>query len=158
MRPNYGITRIDQESKRNHGFLVRITHRGETHHQYFPDKSNGGKRKALAMAKKYRDEVLSGMPKEKLEKISEPRRKAPQSGVKGVTHCISKVKSPDGGERRYEYWQAAWNDSTGKRRTSKFSISRYGSDKALDLALKTREGKLKRRKFQLNKNSAVVED
>ena len=107
-RPNYGITRIDQPEKKNHGFYVRITHRGKGFQKYFPDKSLGGK------------------PRKK--------RRIKQSGVVGVTHVVSKSSKGT----VYEYWQAAWTDGDGRRRTAKFSISRYGDEKAADLAKKAR--------------------
>ncbi len=133
-RANYGITRIDQPEKKNHGFYVRITHRGTTHQKYFPDKSSGGKSKALKLAKDYRDSLLAKMPKYKQEMAARKKRKALKSGVTGVTHVVSKV----GENKQYQYWQAAWADENGKRRTAKFSISRYGKDKALDMAKKAR--------------------
>lgn len=138
-RPTYGITRIDQPEKKNHGFYVRITHRGKSHQKYFPDKSLGGKNKALSAAKKYRDSLLDKMPKYKQEAASKKKRKIKHSGVIGVTHVVSKSAK----DKVYEYWQAAWVDTEGKRRTSKFSISRYGDEKAMDLAKKARRDGLK---------------
>lgn len=138
-RPNYGITRIDQPEKKNHGYYVRITHRGKSHQKYFPDKSNGGKTKALKAAKAHRDALLSKMPKYKQEAAAKKKRRIKQSGVTGVTHVVS--KSPKG--KVYEYWQSAWMDGAGKRKTAKFSISRYGNDKALDMAKKARRAGLR---------------
>lgn len=133
-RPFYGITRIDQPEKKNHGFYVRITHRGKSHQKYFPDKSLGGKNKALKAARDFRDTILEKMPKYKQDAASKKKRRIKHSGTVGVTHVVS--KSPKG--TVYEYWQAAWADAEGHRRTAKFSISRYGDDKALDMAKKAR--------------------
>ncbi len=138
-RPNYGITRIDQPEKKNHGFYVRITHRGKSHQKYFPDKSLGGKPKALKAAKLYRDSLLDKMPKYKQDAAAKKKRRIKQSGVVGVTHVVS--KSPK--DKVYDYWQAAWIDGDGSRRTAKFSISRYGNEKALDLAKKARRDGVK---------------
>ncbi|MDF1739762.1 MAG: AP2 domain-containing protein [Verrucomicrobiales bacterium] len=138
-RPNYGITRIDQPEKKNHGFYVRITHRGKSHQKYFPDKASGGKTKALKAAKEHRDKLLSKMPKYKQEAASKKKRRIKQSGVVGVTHVVS--KSPKG--KSYEYWQAAWASEDGKRKTAKFSITRYGTEKALTMAKKARRDGLK---------------
>ncbi len=137
IRTNYGISRIDQPEKKNHGYYVRITHRGKTTQKYFPDKASGGKSKALKMAKDYRDKLVAKLPKAKREAAMRKRRKVKQSGVVGVTHVVS--KSPAG--KTYEYWQAAWEEK-GKRKTAKFSVSRYGSDAAL------RKAKTARRKNQ----------
>lgn len=136
-RPNYGITRIDQPEKKNHGFYVRITHRGKTHQKYFPDKSSGGKAKALKLAREYRSMLLSKMPRSKQEAAARKPRKILRSGVVGVTHVVSRGSNG----RDYEYWQAAWIDSKGDRRTAKYSISRYGKDTALELAKRARKSK-----------------
>jgi len=139
-KSNYGITRIDQPEKKNHGFYVRITHRGKTQSKYFPDKSLGGKTKALKAAREHRDALVAKLPKYKQEAAARKRRKVPQSGVPGVTHVISSAP----GGKTYDYWQAAWPDAKGRRCTAKFSISRYGDDKALAKAKKARRDALKR--------------
>ena len=64
-RSNYGISRIDQPDKKNHGFYVRITHNSTLHKYCFPDKTSDGKEKALAAAKGYRDEGVKKLPKHK---------------------------------------------------------------------------------------------
>ena len=138
-RPNYGITRIDQPEKKNHGFYVRVTHRGKSNQKYFPDKASGGKTKALKAAKDYRNKLLAKMPKYKQEAAAKKKRRIKKSGVTGVTHVVS--KSPKG--KTYEYWQAAWVDGKNKRKTAKFSISRYGNDKALNMAKRARREGLK---------------
>ncbi|MEZ5303644.1 MAG: hypothetical protein R3F11_23830 [Verrucomicrobiales bacterium] len=132
-RSDYGISRIDQPEKKNHGFYVRITHDGVTHQKYFPDKANKGKAKALRAARAYRDEVLASLPKEKQEFASRKPRKIQKSGVTGVTHVVSRTA---GSNATYEYWQASWLDDATRRITRKFSIKRYGNDKALRLAKK----------------------
>ncbi len=129
-RPSYGISRIDQPEKKNHGFYVRITHRGSTTQKFFPDKSLGGKSRALKMAQVFRDKLVAKLPKLKREAAARKTRKVLKSGVTGVTHVVSRAK----GRNDYAYWQAAWNDSRGKRRTAKFSIGRYGNEKALSMA------------------------
>jgi hypothetical protein len=127
---NYAISRIDQPSKKNHGYYVRITHRSKGIAKYFPDKKSGGKTKALKLAREYRDAQLKKMPRYKQEAAARKRRTIPQSGSTGVTHVVSKAAVG----KSYEYWQAAWQDSKGKRCTAKFSISRYGTKKALTMA------------------------
>ena len=134
-RPNYGITRIDQPAKKNHGYYVRITHKGKSYQKYFPDKACGGKNKALQAAQKHRDKLLAKMPKYKQEAASRRKRKIKKSGVTGVTHVVS--KSSRG--RSYDYWQASWKDKTNKRKTAKFSILRYGNEEALSLAKRARK-------------------
>ena len=132
-RASYGISRIDQPEKKNHGYYVRITHRGKTTQKFFPDKSSGGKGAALAAARKFRDKVFARLPKARREAALARRKRIKQSGVTGVTHVISKSAAG----KVYEYWQAAWTER-GRRKTAKFSISRYGEKKALELAKRAR--------------------
>lgn len=134
----YGITRIDQDEKKNHGFYVRISVDKVITEKYFPDKSSGGKAKALKLAKAYRDELFAGLSPERQALASRKKRQALKSGVVGVTHVVSHVPAANSksSDRDYSYWQAAWNDENGRRRTAKFSIARYGNEVALSKATK----------------------
>ena len=102
-RPDYGISRIDQPEKKNHGWNVRVTHKGKMHQKYFPDKTWKGKANALREARRFRDALLKKLPKAKQESASRKRRKVKQSGVVGVTHVVSKAN----GKNSYEYWQGS---------------------------------------------------
>jgi hypothetical protein len=62
-----GISRIDQPSKRTHGWFVRVGYHerrdgsyGPRHTKFFGDASHGGKRKALAAAEKFVATVSRG--------------------------------------------------------------------------------------------------
>lgn len=65
-RPNYGVSRIDQPEKANHGWYVRITKNGHTEQKFFADKSYGGKDPALEHAREFRDllkQQIFGIPR-----------------------------------------------------------------------------------------------
>jgi hypothetical protein len=65
-RPNYGVSRIDQPEKANHGWYIRITKNGHTEQKFFADKSYGGKAPALEHAREFRDllkEQILGIPR-----------------------------------------------------------------------------------------------
>jgi len=129
--PNYGISRIDQPEKKNHGFYVRITYRGKTHQKFFPDKALGGRVESLKKATEHRDVLLAQLPSDRQAAASRRRQDVQQSGVKGVTHVVSRDSK---GNPRYHYWQAAWIVQ-GRRKTKKFSICSLGNDEALRLAI-----------------------
>jgi hypothetical protein len=57
-RRNYGISRIDQPEKANHGWYVRITRGGHIMQKFFADKTNGSREAALIAARAYRDDLL----------------------------------------------------------------------------------------------------
>ena len=133
IKPNYGISRIDQPEKKNHGFYVRITNKGKTSQKFFPDKSCGGKSKAQKMAKAFRDKIFKKLPKSRQSAAASRRKRIKQSGVTGVTHVVSKSAAG----KVYAYWQAAWTEGT-KRKTAKFSVTKNGDKKALELAIKSK--------------------
>ncbi len=61
-RPMYGISRIDQPEKKNHGWYVRVTFKGKTEQKFFADKAHGTKPKALKMAQEHRDHLVTLLP------------------------------------------------------------------------------------------------
>jgi hypothetical protein len=131
-RPNYGISRIDQPEKRNHGWFVRITLKGEVNSKFFADKSHEGKTAALAEARRHRDALVKKLPKARLESLARRRRHVKKSGIKGITHVVTQ----DTSGYKYEYWQAAWRGRDDRRHSAKFSIAEHGEKRALDLAKK----------------------
>jgi hypothetical protein len=62
-----GISRIDQPSKRTHGWFVRVGYHerkdgsyGPRHTKFFGDAGHGGKKKALSAAEKFVASVSRG--------------------------------------------------------------------------------------------------
>ena len=129
------ISRIDQPQKHNHGYYVRVTRNGKTQAKFFPDKSNGGKRAALRAAKECNAELLRWAESQK-EKRKKPGARN-KSGIVG----INRARNSNG----EEYWQAAWVESSGRRRNRKFSIKRYGEERAKREAKRARREGLRER-------------
>lgn len=78
-RPMYGISRIDQAEKKNHGWYVRVTFKGNITQKFFADKTNGGKSKALKLAQEYRNTLVEKLPPARQEAAARkraPRKKA----------------------------------------------------------------------------------
>jgi hypothetical protein len=123
---DFGISRIDQPDKKNHGWYVRISLNGETWLKFFPDKKLGGKRHSRKAAEVYRNQIVAKLPEERVGQITRRRRRIPQSAVVGVTHV--EIRALSG--KTYRSWQAGWQDAEGRRRTRKFSVARYGGDEA----------------------------
>jgi len=55
----YGISRVDQDHKHNHGYNVRV---GKLAPQWFSDKKCGGRKKALTQALSQRDLLFAKLP------------------------------------------------------------------------------------------------
>jgi len=70
-QPLYGISRIDQPDKKNHGHYLRLTGHKPA---FFADKKCGGKNKGLLAAKAERDRLYSTLPN-KLKLIGSKKRK-----------------------------------------------------------------------------------
>lgn len=92
------------------GWTVRIVREGEQHSKYFRF-SDGGIRKALEAAKKWRDKMLGKLGERQWKKG--PRRKATNntSGVTGVS------KNP------YGRWVATWQEE-GRQRFKTFKTKK----------------------------------
>ena len=60
-RENYGVSRIDQPQKSNHGWYVRVTRGGRTIQKFFSDKKFESRDGALNAARQHRDAVLASL-------------------------------------------------------------------------------------------------
>ncbi len=76
------ITRID--TKKTHGWYVRVRFMGQEHRKLFSDGKCGNKLSALVAAKKYRDELEVSLGKPRTDRIVVSSHKRNRSGVVGV--------------------------------------------------------------------------
>lgn len=80
---DYGISRIDQEKKKNHGWYVRLGQKKKTADtkstglviKWFSDRKCGGRDKGYRAAKSFRDEQFISLP-DKLRKMGSKKRNA----------------------------------------------------------------------------------
>lgn len=141
--PIYGITRVDNESSRTHGWLVTIQRRGTIHRRQFSDGVYGGKKKALMAAKTFRDQIIAKYPPLSKREHAQIRKKNNRSGVVGVCrYCASETKDRPPEERRW-FWVASWVLPNGRSKRIKFSVNKYGEKGAFQLAVKARRAALK---------------
>src|SRR5688572_27036832 len=98
-RPMYGISRIDDPAYRTHAWRVSLRRRGKMHVKNFADIKCGGKRKALRLAQKHRDEVLKKYPPLSRKEFSAIRRRSNQTGVVGVCRFASPYRLKNGKKR-----------------------------------------------------------
>ena len=90
-RPMYGVSRIDQPEKKNHGWYVRVTYKGKTEQKFFADKSNGGKPKALKAAQGHRDHLVTLLPPNRQEAASRKRATSKKVAKKAATKVVAKA-------------------------------------------------------------------
>ena len=126
---DYGITRVDQPQRSNHGWYVRVRWDGEEHCRFFADLSCGGKERARALADDYRNALWEALPEKRQRDIARRRTNIEQSGIVGVTHVINRTEN-----KVYEYWQFAAKKN-GRKISRRFSINKYGDVGALEMAI-----------------------
>jgi hypothetical protein len=89
----YGVSRIDQPEKKNHGWYVRVTFKGKTEQKFFADKGHGGKQKALKAAQEHRDHLVTKLPPNRQEAAARKRataRKTARPASKAASKAASK--------------------------------------------------------------------
>ncbi|MEM7769199.1 MAG: AP2/ERF family transcription factor [Cyanobacteria bacterium P01_E01_bin.6] len=125
-----GISRIEQFEKTNFGYYVRLKRDGRQYAKFFSDSRFGGQQNALKAAQDYLNELSEQLPRRSQAGQISTRN---TSGIVGVSQTKSTRKG-----HTYEYWQAWWG-SGGDRKSRKFSINKYGTQKAKQLAIETRK-------------------
>lgn len=121
------IARIDQESKRTHGWYVRVRFTGRTHSKFFSDRKCGGRYSSLLSAISWRDQT-----ERKLGKIRTNKHMVTVSnsgtGVVGV-RLNDKLN-------RYE---VSWVTPQGKQGKTSVSIRKHGKKVAFERACTIRK-------------------
>lgn len=132
--PAYAIARIDLPGAGTHGWQVRMQRRGVKYAKYFADRVFGGESHSFEEARRWRDRLLRQLERQETVRICS-RSVRNSSGVVGV----SKVTVLAANGLEYRFWQATWSPERGKRRCVKFSVKRYGEERAFELAVAARE-------------------
>jgi hypothetical protein len=141
--PIYGITRVDNEVSRTHGWLVTIQRRSVIHRRQFSDGVFGSKARALAAAKTFRDEVVAKNPPLSRREHAEIRKKNNKSGVVGVCrYCASETRDKPEQQQRW-FWVASWVLHDGRAKRVKFSVKKHGEEAAFKMAVKARRAAIK---------------
>jgi hypothetical protein len=123
------VARIDQESKRTHGWYVRVRFLGKTHSKFFSDKKNGGRYSSLLAALAWRDK------KEKeLGKVRTDRH------VVTVSNTSTGVVGVRLNEKLGRY-EVSWVNKDGKQGKTSVSIAKHGKKKAFERACEIRKQK-----------------
>jgi len=140
----YGISRIDDDKHRTHAWRVSLKRRGKSHVKNFPDKKYGGKRKALQLAKQFRNELVHKYPALTRKEFANIRRSNNKSGISGVCWYVKPYYLKAGEKRESAYWEASWPTTMGESEYVTFSVKKYGNEKARSLAISARLRGLKK--------------
>lgn len=141
-KSEYGVSRVDNERNRTHGWLATVQRRGVIHRRFFSDGTCGGKEESLAAARGFRDEIIAKYPPFSMREYSSIVKKSNRSGVVGVCrYCASETRDLPEDQQRW-FWVASWPTPDGKRKRVKFSVKKYGEETAFKMALKARRDAL----------------
>jgi hypothetical protein len=133
------IVRETESSKNAGGWKVSIQRRGIRKSKYFADTKYGGKAKALAAAKAYRDSVLPAVSNTAYARWLGDNRHPPNtSGIIGVARY--RIRS---GTKMVAVWDAFWGDIDGTRHRRRFYVSTHGEKRAKALACAARREAMK---------------
>ncbi len=123
------IARIDQDSKRTHGWYVRVRFLGKTHSKFFSDLKCGGRYSSLLSAISWRDKIEVKLGKVRTNKHMVTVSSS-SSGVVGV-RLNEKLN-------RYE---VSWVTHQGKQGKTSVSIAKHGKKPAFAKACAIRKEK-----------------
>jgi AP2 domain-containing protein len=127
------IARIDQDSKRTHGWYVRVKFQGDTKCKFFSDKKYGGRSASLELAIAWRNDT-----EKKIGKIRTDKHFVTVSnsgtGVVGVRL-----------NEEHNRYEVSWVNTEGKSGKTSVSIRKYGKEGAFLKACFIRQGKEKER-------------
>ncbi len=123
------IARIDQETKRTHGWYVRVRFQGKTHSKFFSDRKCGGRYSSLLSAIAWRDTTEKRLGKVRTNK-----------------HLVTVSNSGTGvvGVRlndKFNRYEVSWVSSHGKQGKTSVSIRKHGKENAFIKACKIRQEK-----------------
>lgn len=127
------VARIDQESKRTHGWYVRVRFLGKTHSKFFSDRKCGGRYSSLLSAIAWRDQTEKKLGKVRTNKHMVTVSNS-STGVVGV-----RLNEKLG---RYE---VSWVTHQGKQGKTSVSIAKHGKKAAFARACAIRQEKEKAR-------------
>ena len=123
------VARIDQESKRTHGWYVRVRYQGKTHSKFFSDKKCGGRYSSLLSAISWRNKTEKKIGKLRTNKHMVTITKS-ATGVVGVRH-----------NEKLNRYEISWVNHHGKQGKTSVSIKKHGKRKAFAIACAIRQAK-----------------
>lgn len=127
------IQRIDQDSKKTHGWYVRVNFKGKMVRKLFSDKKSGGRKLALELAIAWRNNTEKKLGKIRTDKHLSTVAKTP-TGVVGVRL-----------NKKLNRYEANWVTPEGKQGSTSVAIKKHGKDAAFQRACAIRLEKEKLR-------------
>ncbi len=138
-KARYGISRIDDNVYYTHAWRVSLRRHGKMYIKNFPDKKHRGKRKALQLAKQFRDELLAIYSPMTRQQFCSIIRRNNKSGISGVYTYNKPYLLRDGTLKESWYWEANWPNNDHQNVSARFSVKQFGEKLAKKKAIQARE-------------------
>lgn len=136
-----GISRIDQEKRKTHGWYVRVSFNGERRVKFFSDAACGGKEKALEQAVEYRNEAEKELGKPRTNRLVIARNPRNRSGITGILRKTKRVRTETGERLVRNVYEITWSPEPGRSKRTWVSIDEYGEEAAFRKACAIRREK-----------------
>lgn len=127
------VARIDQESKRTHGWYVRVRFLGKTHSKFFSDRKCGGRYSSLLSAIAWRDQTE--------KKLGKVRTNKHMVTVSNSSTGVVGVRLND----KLNRYEVSWVTHQGKQGKTSVSINKHGKKAAFKRACEIRQTKERER-------------
>lgn len=92
---NYGLSRIDDKTYREHAWRVSLRRHGKGYVRNFPDRKYGGQLRALQEARRYRDHIVCQNPPITRSEFCRIKRSNNTSGISGVCSYAKRYERRD---------------------------------------------------------------
>jgi len=149
-----GISRMD--ARTTIGWYVRGYRNKKEYAKFFSDRIHGGKRKALQLAREYRDKLHAQLGKNRMHTR---KRYLHKQNCRNKTGVIGVVRfTGTRGHLSYDHYNVSWTSMSGKACSTSFSIKKFGEKEAFNMAVAHREKMLKESysKKELKKHKNAV--
>ncbi len=135
------ITRVDQPSRRTHGWLVRIRFDGQTVNKFFSDKLHGGKQAALERAIAFRNATERQLGKPRTDRVIAGSHPRSNTGVQGVHRVVKTEHTSSGAISIRPVYEVTWSPAPNVLRRTSVAINKYGEEEAFRRAVELRRQK-----------------
>lgn len=124
------VIKVDRPDHYMEGYLVRVQWKKQLRSKFFSIGAHGDWIAALDAAIEFRNQTERELGKPRTEQLIVGTTRASNTGLRGI-------RTMRNGQT--DYAEAAWVDHTGRKRVTRFSMSRHGKRKAIKLAQEARE-------------------
>jgi hypothetical protein len=139
-----GISRIDQEERRTHGWYVRVRFGDTTHSKFFRDSAHGGKDEALKKAVQYRNQLEKDLGIPRTDNVVVIKNSRNKTGIVGIQRRIKRTRGKNGEWHASEVYEVTWNAGREIMGKTSVSISKHGEAEAFRRACAIRRKKEQR--------------